>query len=88
MNEYREIAGKIFDATVFKRMTSLKDTVLIKMPEDNPQLADDSPGLLNEMANKLNYWSVGSLRLQMLLGRLQKMAADLIELIKKEYSLK
>jgi hypothetical protein len=69
-------------------MTTLKDTIQIARPEGNPQLADDSPGLLNEMANKLNYWSVGSSRLLMLLEQLRKMAADLVELIKKEYPLK
>ena len=88
MNEYREIAGKVFDAAVIRNMTTLKDTILIKKPQGNPQLADHSPALLNEMANKLNYWSVGSSRLLMLLEQLRKMAADLVDLIKKEYHLK
>ena len=88
VNEYREIAGKVFDAAVIRNMTTLKDTILIKKPQGNPQLADRSPALLNEMANKLNYWSVGSSRLLMLLEQLRKMAADLVDLIKKEYHLK
>lgn len=88
MNEYRAIAGKIFDASVFKSMTNLNDTILIRKPEGKPKLADDSPGLLNEMANKLNYWSVGSSRLLMLLEQLRKMATDLVEMIRKEYRLK
>lgn len=88
MNEYRTIAGKIFNASVFRGMTTLKDTILIARPDGNPRLADNSPGLLNEMANKLNYWSVGSSRLLMLLEQLRTMAADLVEQIKKEYHLK
>ena len=88
VNEYRDIAGRVFVASVFRRMTNLQDTILIEKPEGNPQLTDHSPALLNEMANKLNYWSVGSTRLQNLLEQLRKMAAEIIELIKKEYRLK
>ena len=88
MNEYRQVAGRVFDASVFRTMFTLKDTILIEKPEGNPQLADQSPVLLNEMANKLHYWFVGSSRLLMLLEQLRKMAVDLVDLIKKEYHLK
>lgn len=87
MNEYREIAGRVFDASVFRSMTTLKDSIPITRPEGNPQLADHSPVLLNELANKLNYWSVGSSYQQQLLNQLRKMAVDLVVLIKKEYHL-
>jgi hypothetical protein len=88
INEYRELAGKVFDASVFRSMPTLNDTILTIRLAGNPQLADHSPGLLNEMANKLNYWSLGSSRLSTLLEQLRKKADDLIELIKKEYHLK
>ena len=88
INEYRDIAGRVFDAAIFRSMTTKGDTILIERPSGNPQLADHSPVLLNEMANKLNYWSVGSTRLQMLLEQLRKLAVELIELIGKEYHLK
>ena len=88
VNEYREIAGKIFDAGVFRNMPAFNDSILIERPAGNPQLADRSPGLLNEMANKLTYWSLGSSRLNTLLEQLRKKANDLLILIKKEYHLK
>ena len=98
LNEYRGLAAKIFDAAVFNKMTkelttkSSRDNPLLSMfferPTDNPQLKDNSPIALNELANKLNYWAAGSLRLLQLLEQLKKMAFELIDLIKKEYHLK
>lgn len=88
MNDYRDIAAKVFDASVFRNMTTLKDTILITRPAGNPQLADRSPVLLNDLANTVHYWSVGSSRLKMLLAQLRKMAAELVDQIKKEYNLK
>ena len=88
INQYREIAGKIFDAAVFRNMPAFNDSILIEEPSGNPQLADASPGLLNEMANKLNYWSLGSSRLNTLLDQLRSRASDLLVLINKEYRLK
>ena len=88
LNEYRVMAGRIFDAAVFNKMANLKDTIIIERPEGNPQLKVSSPDILNEFANKLNYWAVGSTRLLQLLEQLKKRAVALIELIKKEYHLK
>ena len=98
LNEYRGLAAKIFDAAVFNIMTkelttkSSRDNPLLSMfferPADNPQLKDSSPILLNELANRLNYWAAGSLRLLQLLEQLKKMGVELIDLIKKEYHLK
>jgi len=88
LNEYRIKAGRIFDAAVFSKMTNLEDTILIEKPEGNPQLKDGSPALLNELANSLNYWSVGSARLMHLWQQLNGKAIELITLIKKEYHLK
>ena len=70
----------------------LKDSTILlsgffERPTDNPQLKDSSPIALNELANKLNYWAAGSLRLLQLLEQLKKMAVELIGLIKKEYHL-
>ena len=88
LNEYRLIAARVFDAAVFNKMAKLKDPILIEKPEGNPQLKDSSPVTLNELANKLNYWAVGSLRLLQLLEQLKKMAFELIDSIKNEYHLK
>jgi hypothetical protein len=63
-------------------------SMFFERPGDNPQLKDSSPIALNELANKLNYWAAGSLRLLQLLEQLKKMAVELIDLIKKECHLK
>ena len=85
INEYRDIAGKVFNAGVFRSMPTSNDRILLNKPAGNPPLADDSPGRLNEMANKLNYWSLGSARLNKLLEQLHRMASELIALIQQEY---
>ena len=101
LNEYRWLAAKIFDAAVFNEMTKTAgrqettievndstaavSNLFFKAPGGNPALKDSSPVLLNELANKLNYWAAGSLRVLQLLVQLKKMGADLVELIKKEY---
>jgi hypothetical protein len=84
---YRALAGKIFDAAVFHKMAILNDSIAFERPEGNPQLKDNSPALLNEMANTLNYWVVGSTLLHQLLEELNEKAVSLIELIQKEYHL-
>ena len=68
----------------------LKDSTILlsgffEKPTNNPQLKDNSPIALNELANTLNYWAAGSQRLLQLLEQLKKMAFELIDLIKKEY---
>jgi len=87
MNDYRAIAAKVFDAAIFKKITNLKDIIVIERPGGNPQLKDDSPALLNELTNQLNYWATGSTFLRQMLEQLEEKAAVLIELIKKEYQL-
>ncbi len=88
LSEYRVFAGRVFDAAVIYSMVNLKDTIFIEKPEGNPQLKDSSPVVLNELANKLNYWSAGSTRLKQLLEQLREKAAVLTTLIKQEYHLK
>jgi hypothetical protein len=85
LNEYRIAAGRVFDASVFYKMTNLIDTIVVEKPEGNPQLKDRSPITLNELVNKLNYWAVASTRLLRLLEQLNEKAVELIELLKKEY---
>jgi len=98
LSEYRGLAARVFDAAIFNKMTielvneKTGSNPLLSMfferPADNPQLKDSSPILLNELANRLNYWAAGSLRLLQLLEQLKKMGVELIDLIKKEYHLK
>lgn len=100
LHDYRAVASRIFDAAVFSKMlkgirpAGLKGKpqnslpLIFEKPDNNPELKDSSPVLLNELANKLNYWAAGSLRLLQLLEQLKEMAAVLIESIKKEHHLK
>jgi hypothetical protein len=97
LSEYRGLAARVFDAAIFNKMTielvneKTGSNPLLSMfferPPNNPQLKDSSPVLLNELANRLNYWAAGSVRLLQLLEELKKMAFELIDLIKKEYHL-
>jgi hypothetical protein len=78
---------RLLDKLQLKDSTTNLLSLFFERPTDNPQLKDSSPIALNELANKLNYWAAGSLRLLQLLEQLKKMAIELIELIKKEYHL-
>jgi hypothetical protein len=82
---YRALAGKIFDAAIFYKMANLNGTSTFERPDGNPQLKDKSPALLNEVANTLNYWVVGSTMNYQFLEELKVNAGSLIELIQKEY---
>ena len=89
LTDYRFYSSKLFDAAVFKKMTTLmKDTVFVVKPEGNPQLKENPPTVLNETINKLNYWATSSTLLRQFLEQLKEKAAILIELIQKEYHLK
>jgi hypothetical protein len=87
INEYRLQAGDIFNAGIFRKIANLEDTVLFHRPEGNPQLKNDSPELLNQMVNKLNYWVAGSSFLLNMLKQQKQRAAELIILINKAYYL-
>ena len=82
------VSRKAGDNSQLKDSTITLLSIFFERPADNPQLRDNSPIALNELANKLNYWAAGSLRLLQLLEQLKKMAFELIDLITKEYHLK
>ena len=82
------VSGKAGDNSQLKDSTITLLSIFFERPADNPQLKDSSPIALNELANKLNYWAAGSLRLLQLLEQLKKMAFELIDSIKNEYHLK
>jgi len=79
------LTNKRSDGLQLKDSTINLLSMFFERPADDPQLKDSSPIALNELANKLNYWAAGSLRLLQLLEELKKMAFELIDLIKKEY---
>ena len=87
INEYRLQAGEVFDAGIFMKMADLQDTVLFRRPAGNPQLKNESPALLNQIVNKLNYWAAGSTFLMTMLKQQKQKAIELIDMIRKEYNL-
>ena len=87
INEYRLQAGEVFDAGIFMKMADLQDTVLFRRPAGNPQLKNESPALLNQIVNKLNYWAAGSTFLMSMLKQQKQKAIELIDMIRKEYNL-
>lgn len=84
VEEYRGIAAKLFDAAVFQSISV--ETIRLR-PEGNPQLFDNSPASINEVANKLNYIMGGQYRLGQLIDGLNEKATALLALIKKEYKI-
>ncbi|MFN8305768.1 MAG: hypothetical protein U0T79_03250 [Ferruginibacter sp.] len=82
VNEYREIAARVFDAAVFQTIAS---NTLNFRPPGNPQLADDSRAMINELCNRLNYLMGSQFRLTQLLDELNEKATEVINLIEKEY---
>ena len=94
LEEYRNLASKIFDGAEFKKLAVFKKAKVAKgifiteRPFGNPQLKDSTPALLNDVVNKLNYWRAGSNYISHMLNQLKEKASLLIAFIEKEYHLK
>jgi len=93
LQDYRLLAAKIFDAGEFKKMQIFKpgkdatEIFITERPTGNPQLKDNSPDLLNDVVNKLNYWRAGSNFITFLLNQMREKATTLIGSLNKEYHL-
>jgi len=94
LEDYRNLASKVFDGGLFKKMAVFKDAedatgiFIIERPSGNPPLKDSFPTLLNDVVNKLNYWRAGSNFINHLLNQMKEKATSLIESIQKEYQFK
>jgi len=94
LEDYRNLASKVFDGGLFKKMAVFKDAedatgiFMIERPSGNPPLKDSFPTLLNDVVNKLNYWRAGSNFINHLLNQMKEKATSLIESIQKEYQFK
>ena len=94
LEDYRNLASKIFDGAIFKKMAVFKTgedatgIFVIDRPSGNPPLKDSSAILLNDVVNKLNYWRAGSNFINHLLNQMKEKATSLIESIQKEYRFK
>lgn len=85
--DYRTDAARLFNAGVFIQIVKPYDTSKTDLPKGNPQLMTQDPIPINEIANKVTYWTQG-VRVQIrLLTEMRTKAKDLIELIDKEYHL-
>ena len=93
LEQYRDLAAKVFDGAEFKKLAVFKkgkDAKRIFITEKssgNPQLKDSSPALLNDVVNKLNYWRAGSNYISHLLNKMKENASLLIASVEKEYNL-
>lgn len=85
VTDYRNLAGRVFNASVFQVVTSTNPTY---RPPGNPALFDDSPATINELANRLNYLMGSQFRLNQLLDELNEKAMELKNLINQQYHIK
>jgi hypothetical protein len=82
--EYRQMATKIFNGTVFNEMISRNK---IERPINNPQLFSSDVSLLNEYIVQAQFLRKANQNQVMRAEELFSQAKELIELIKKEYHL-
>jgi hypothetical protein len=83
--EYRQLASKVFNTTVFHEMIS---SDVIAKPTNNPQLHTTNPGLVNELIGALQYFKRVHQAQLIRSEKLLIQAKELIDFIKKEYHLK
>ena len=85
LTEYTDVAAKVFNVTVFQKMTHTDN---ITMPDSLPALLSYDPLLLNQLCIKLHYWKRTSLSVLNSFDKLKENAERLIVSIKNEYHLK
>jgi len=83
--EYRQVASKVFNTTVFNEISGLD---IVTRPAGNPPLYSSDPALINELIGTAQYvkrihWSQMNTSEQLLMLNIK-----LMEQIKKEYQLK
>lgn len=82
---YRDLAAKVFDGGVFQLLSITNN---ISRPPGNPQLFDNSPTMVNELVNRINYLMGSQYRLSQILDDLLSKATELLNLISSEYKIK
>ena len=85
LSDYAQLASRIFDARVFLQMTQGDS---IQLPAGDPQLISNDRLMLNETANKLNYWKRTSLTVLETYVQMRSVAKELIAMISDKYDLK
>ena len=84
VTDYRQFAARVFDARIFQTISTVVTNL---RPEGNPQLFDNSPQTINELANRVNYLTGSQFRMTQLLDELNEKAVELLALIKKQYKI-
>jgi hypothetical protein len=85
LSDYAQLASRIFDARVFIQMTQGDS---IQYPAGNPKPIIIDRLMLNETANKLNYWKRTSQTVLETYVQMRSVAKELIAMIRDKYDLK
>ena len=84
-NRFQDAAHNVFNASVFYKM--IDSVNVITKPTGNPQTLTEDPNLINNIAIEVHYLGSGVYYSFIQSARLKTEAANLIELLKKEYHL-
>ena len=82
-DEYRKMAVEVFHPAVFNSIVTADNKIV--RPEGNPALLTDDPRTLLRLAGMIGYITNTKLGLSKAENSMKRSAADLIQLIKKEY---
>lgn len=85
-NSFRESGGSIFKADIFYHTMDTKMQFI--RPEGNPQLITDDPSGINKVTFQVQYLTLMTLGNIYRADKLKLQAVKLINLLKKEYSIK
>jgi len=84
--EIRRVAGAVFNGIIFNSMVDNYD--IIKKPDNNPSLFNPNAAAINDLIIQAQYLKKVDMNQVKKARELNRLAADLISLIKKEYHLK
>ena len=84
-SEYRQLASKVFNTTVFHEMIA---TDTVARPIGNPRLHTNNPDLINELIGALQYFKRVHQAQLIRSEKLLTQAKELKDFIKSEYHLK
>jgi len=88
LNEYRAIAGSVFDASVFQSMIDEKEISRIKRPQGNPKLLTEDVETINRICTQAHFYRRENYIIIINQSNLINEAIRLIAFLKKEYHLK
>ena len=88
LNEYRAIAGSVFDASVFQSMIDEKQISRIKRPQGNPKLLTEDVETINRICTQAHFYRRENYIIIINQSNLINEAIRLMAFLKKEYHLK